>query len=198
MSEIMNLMSIGRFSTLSRLSVRMLRHYDSHAVLVPADIDPSSGYRRYASHQLADAADIRNLRDVGFGVPAIGILLAARGTPAWSNALQLQRESLIEEQRAAQGRISLITRILDQGERPVSITTHRTIVPAMTIAALRGTVATYADEHRLWDRMNPILAAQGIAPAGPTSKAPRRPVWQGKHLNRRPSRRLTRYVADCR
>ncbi|MGO1317175.1 MAG: MerR family transcriptional regulator, partial [Cellulomonadaceae bacterium] len=79
MAETTNLMTIGRFSSLSRLSVRMLRHYDSHGVLVPADIDPSSGYRRYAPHQLADAADIRNLRDVGFGVSAIAILLAARG-----------------------------------------------------------------------------------------------------------------------
>lgn len=28
-------MSIGRFSSLSRISVRMLRHYDAHGVLVP-------------------------------------------------------------------------------------------------------------------------------------------------------------------
>lgn len=40
MAETPNLMSIGRFSALTRLSVRMLRHYDSHGVLVPADIDP--------------------------------------------------------------------------------------------------------------------------------------------------------------
>lgn len=167
MAETANLMTIGRFSALSRLSVRMLRHYDDHGVLVPVDIDPSSGYRRYAPSQLADAADIRSLRDVGFGVSAIGVLLAARGTPAWTDALRLQREALVEEQRAATARVSLITRLLDKGERTMSITIDRTTVPAMTVVALRGTVRSYADEHRLWDRMLPLLAARSIVSVGP-------------------------------
>ncbi|MDR6865660.1 DNA-binding transcriptional MerR regulator [Microbacterium resistens] len=167
MAETTNLMTIGRFSSLSRLSVRMLRHYDAHGVLVPVDSDPWTGYRRYAPSQLADAADIRNLRDVGFGVSAIGALLAARGTPAWSTALHLQSTSLAEELRAAQGRLSLINRLLDQGEPRMSITIDRTTVPAMTVVALRGTVPTYSDEDQLWDRMLPALIAQGITQAGP-------------------------------
>lgn len=162
-----NLMTIGRFSSLTRLSVRMLRHYDSHGVLVPADIDQWTGYRRYAPHQLADAADIRNLRDVGFGVSAIGILLAARGTEAWSNALQLQRESLDEELNAAQGRVSLITRLLDQGEHTMSITLSRKTVPAMTVVSLRGTVPAYNEEGQLRGQMMPLVGAQGIQPVGP-------------------------------
>jgi DNA-binding transcriptional MerR regulator len=167
MAETTDLMTIGQFSSLSRLSVRMLRHYDLHAVLMPEHVDSLSGYRRYSSQQLQDAADIRNLRDVGFGVSAIGILLAARHTPAWTNALRVQRESLIEEQRAAQGRVSLINRLLDQGEHPMSITVSRTTVPAMTLACLRGIVPTYSDEGQLWERMMPALGTQSIAPVGP-------------------------------
>lgn len=167
MAETTNLMTIGRFSSLSRLSVRMLRHYDTHGVLVPVDIDASSGYRRYSADQLVDAIDIRNLRDVGFGVSAIGALLAARGTPAWPHALRLQRESLVEEQRAAQGRVSLINRLLDPGDNTMSITIRRTTIPAMTVVALRGTVPTYSDEHLLWDRMLPLLDARSIIPAEP-------------------------------
>ncbi|MEV4667533.1 MerR family transcriptional regulator [Microbacterium sp. LWO12-1.2] len=165
MAETTNLMTIGRFSSLSRLSVRMLRHYDTHGVLVPADIDASSGYRRYSARQLVDAIDIRNLRDVGFGVSAIGALLAARGTPAWPHALRLQRESLVEEQRAAQGRVTLINRLLDSGDKPMSITISRTTIPAMTVVALRGTVPTYSDERLLWDRMLPMLEASALTPA---------------------------------
>jgi DNA-binding transcriptional MerR regulator/effector-binding domain-containing protein len=163
MAETTNLMTIGRFSSLSRLSVRMLRHYDTHGVLVPADIDAASGYRRYSADQLVDAIDIRNLRDVGFGVSAIGALLAARGTPAWPHALQLQRDSLVEEQRAARGRVTLINRLLDSGDN-MSITISRTTIPAMTVVALRGTVPTYSDERVLWDRMLPLLDAGGITP----------------------------------
>lgn len=167
MAETTKLLTIGQFSSLSRLSVRMLRHYDAHGVLVPADVDAWTGYRRYAPHQLRDAADIRNLRDIGFGVSAISALLASRGTPAWSKALRLQRESLVGELRAAQGRLSLITRLLDQGDPTMSITVDRTTVPAMTVITLRGTVPTYADEGQLWGQLMPRLAAAGITPIGP-------------------------------
>ncbi|GAB77517.1 effector-binding domain-containing protein [Austwickia chelonae] len=39
MTDIPHLLSIGEFSSRSRLSVRMLRHYDAHGVLVPALLD---------------------------------------------------------------------------------------------------------------------------------------------------------------
>ena len=56
------LMSIGEFSARTRLSVRMLRHYDAHGVLTPAAVDPRTGYRAYAPAQLADALHVRRLR----------------------------------------------------------------------------------------------------------------------------------------
>ena len=65
---------IGAFSTLSRLSVRMLRYYDTHGVLSPASTDPDTGYRQYAAGQLAEALLIRQLRDIGFSVSAIAAL----------------------------------------------------------------------------------------------------------------------------
>ncbi|ACZ21008.1 putative transcription activator [Sanguibacter keddieii DSM 10542] len=49
----------------------------------------------------------------------------------------------------------------------MSITLDRTVVPAMTVVALRGTVPTYADEVQLWERMMPLLEAQAITPSGP-------------------------------
>lgn len=167
MTETTTLMTIGEFSALSRLSVRMLRHYDSHGVLVPTAVDHHTGYRRYSPEQLGTAADIRNLRDVGFGVSAISALLAARGTPTWTRALELQHQGLIGELNAAQNRLALITRLLTEKEPTMSITVQRTTVPAMTAIALRGTVPTYDDEGRLWDHMMTALTARGITPIGP-------------------------------
>lgn len=162
-----DLMTIGEFSSLSRLSVRMLRHYDAHGVLVPEHVDAHSGYRRYAPAQLRDAADIRNLRDVGLGVSAITALLAARGTSTWTDALALQRCTLVEELHAARERLSLIDRMLTPGEIPMTIQLNHTAVPAMTVVALRGTVPSYSDEGRLWERLMPALQQQGIRPVGP-------------------------------
>ena len=105
--------------------------------------------------------------DVGFGVSAISALLASRGTPAWTGALNLQRDTLADDLRAASGRLTLITRLLDQGEPDMSITLDRTVVPAMTVVALRGTVPTYSDEGLLWGRLMPALGEQRITPVGP-------------------------------
>ena len=64
MAEATTLLSIGEFSSLARLSVRMLRHYDAHGVLVPAQVDPVTGHRRYAPAQLEDAVHVHGLRDI--------------------------------------------------------------------------------------------------------------------------------------
>src|SRR5690606_21125534 len=114
MTDTTRLMSIGEFSSLTRISVRMLRHYDSHGVLIPAVVDEVSGYRRYLPEQTADAARIRRLRDVGFGVSAIGALLATAGTPAYTQALRLQRRVLEEELELGRMRLRALDRMLDE------------------------------------------------------------------------------------
>ena len=168
MTDTPDLMSIGEFSSRSRLSVRMLRHYGEHGILVPADVDAASGYRRYAPEQLAEAAHVRRLRDVGFTVSAISVLLAAHGTESYRQALALQRESLGDELRAAKERLALIDQLLDQeGTAMSTITVTRTTVPARTVVALRGTVPAYDQEGRLWERLMPELGRQGLTPMGP-------------------------------
>lgn len=162
------LMTIGDFSSRSRISVRMLRHYDEHRLLVPATVDPATGYRYYAHEQLPDATHIRRLRDVGFTVSAISAVLAVRGTPDYARALKLQREVVAEEQRAARLRLALIDQLLDQeGHTMNAITVSKVSVPARTIVMLRGVIPSYADEGQLWQRFMPELARQGIRPVGP-------------------------------
>jgi len=59
-----SLMPIGRFSRASRLSVKALRLYDAEGLLVPAWVDPASGYRHYRPDQIRRAGTIRVLRMV--------------------------------------------------------------------------------------------------------------------------------------
>ena len=39
------MLKIGEFSKLSRISIRMLRHYDEIGLLTPETIDSFTGYR---------------------------------------------------------------------------------------------------------------------------------------------------------
>lgn len=43
------MLKIGEFSKLSRVSVRMLRHYDEVGLLAPSEVDSMTGYPTTAS-----------------------------------------------------------------------------------------------------------------------------------------------------
>ncbi|MDF0528836.1 MerR family transcriptional regulator [Tsukamurella sp. 8F] len=167
MTDSPRLLTIGEFSSLTRISVRMLRYYDTHAVLSPARVDGDTGYRWYSADQVAAAGIIRRLRDVGFGVSAIGAVLALRGTPDYLHALRAQRTVLEEQAEAAHRRLAALDRMLEAKETSMSDTTVAVVdLPAQTVAYLRDTIPDYAAEGALWERLLPALQAQGIAPSG--------------------------------
>lgn len=66
---------IGEFSKLSRVSVRMLRHYDQLGLLKPSHTNSFTGYRYYSADQLPRLNRILALRDLGFSLERIGSML---------------------------------------------------------------------------------------------------------------------------
>jgi len=74
--ETMELMSIGRFSRLTGLTVKALRHYDELGLLRPAVVDPDTGYRSYSPEQVARAEWIRTLRRLEVPLDDVATLLA--------------------------------------------------------------------------------------------------------------------------
>ena len=69
-------MPIGRFSRLTGLSVKALRHYDELGLLRPATVDAETGYRSYSSAQVGRAEAIRTLRRLELPLDDIATLLA--------------------------------------------------------------------------------------------------------------------------
>lgn len=63
------MLKIGEFSKLSRVSVRMLRHYDEIGLLKPAEIDRFTDYRYYREDQLPTMCRITRSRIWGFPLP---------------------------------------------------------------------------------------------------------------------------------
>ena len=70
------LMSIGRFSRASRLSLKALRLYAELGLLTPAHVDERSGYRYYAPAQLEHARLVSALRQLEMPLARITELLA--------------------------------------------------------------------------------------------------------------------------
>ncbi|MFF5099856.1 MULTISPECIES: MerR family transcriptional regulator [Actinosynnema] len=70
-------LTIGEFSRITHLSVRTLRRYHEQGLLVPADVDPASGYRHYLPEQVRPALTIRRLRELDLPLADVRRFLAA-------------------------------------------------------------------------------------------------------------------------
>lgn len=80
-------MGIGSLARASGLTVSALRFYDTAGVLVPAGVDPNTGYRRYAPGQVDDARLVAELRRTAMPLEGIRAVLAHRRDPTVARAL---------------------------------------------------------------------------------------------------------------
>lgn len=100
------LLSIGMFSRASLLSVKSLRAYHEAGILVPAQVDPATGYRSYLATQLTDAAVLRRLRALDLPLADVGEILRARDPDVTRKVLaghgDLLREQLVRIARAVE------------------------------------------------------------------------------------------------
>ena len=148
------MLKIGEFSKLSRVSVRMLRHYDEIGLLPPASIDSATGYRYYSEDQLPVAGRITALRDIGFGLGEIQACQQGRENPQVLAALFSARREALRGELAALRRQLRLLDTLEQRlrkedsnmEYPVNLKT----LPQRQVASVRMTIPAYDQEGILW------------------------------------------------
>ncbi len=103
-----DMITIGDFSSRCGLSPKVLRTYAEAGVLVPALVDPTSGYRYYELAQVEQADTVRLLRRAGVGLADIGQFLAepsADAVDGWERSLTA--ETLSRHQALAEVRCRL-------------------------------------------------------------------------------------------
>lgn len=76
------LVTIGEFARLSRLSAKALRRYDELGLLRPALVDPVNGYRYYDPAQVEGAQLVAWLRRIGMPLSRIGRIVALDASAA--------------------------------------------------------------------------------------------------------------------
>jgi DNA-binding transcriptional MerR regulator len=161
-------LAIGDFSRATHLSVKTLRHYHRLGLLIPAEVDPDSSYRRYSTEQIPTAQVIRRFRDVDMPLDQIGAVLQAPDVDA-RNALIAQHLSRLEEGLAQTQEAVASLRGLLQGPSPALPMEHRS-EPALRTAAISQTVDL--DDLGPWfqgalGELTATLAAQGVTATGP-------------------------------
>jgi DNA-binding transcriptional MerR regulator len=129
--------TVGEFAALGRVSVRMLRHYDAIGLLVPADVDERTGYRRYAIQQLPELLRIVELRELGVGLERIARIGCAPDPAAALREVLVERRAQLEQSVAGdRARIARIERRLRQQEgTTVSDITYKPVAPVTVYAA---------------------------------------------------------------
>jgi DNA-binding transcriptional MerR regulator len=161
-------LSIGDFSQITHLSVKTLRRYHEAGLLEPAEVDPQSGYRYYATTQVPTAQVIRRFRDLGMPVREVREVLSTTDPEARSALIggHLERlENQLDETRAA---VTSLRRLLRPASPPIQIELRA--AAEFTAAAIRATVdhsdvlAWYGAAMAELDR---TLGSLQMTPAGP-------------------------------
>ena len=148
------MLKIGYFSKLSRISVRMLRHYDDIGLLKPKVVDKWTGYRYYDEAQLIAAGKIQMLKDLGFGLSMIKELLAdSEDSDKIGNLLKAKQKDLITEESELREQIKLIDNAIKnlkkEGDFMNYIVNFKTI-PELYVASVRKIIPEYTAEGTLW------------------------------------------------
>lgn len=131
-----NLVPIGRFSKMTRLSVKALRHYDEIGLLVPAVVDRSSGYRYYTYGQANRAEAIRVLRSLDMPIEDVREALDADDPEVAAKVLDRHRARLEAEVGRHERMLAFLGRLIDRKEGVMYEVTVKE-VPAQHVAALR-------------------------------------------------------------
>jgi DNA-binding transcriptional MerR regulator len=172
MDQQKNLLSIGTFASLTRLSIKALRLYDQLGLLRPRHVDSQSGYRFYSVDQLSSARMIRNMREMDMPLATIRQLLAAlTSSPAQAEALARDyadmREKQVEQIRA---QVQQFIQQIQQEQNPMSLEVNvKTIAPQQVLSATHHIKVNKLDEtiRKSVDNMYAILKEQKVEASAP-------------------------------
>jgi effector-binding domain-containing protein len=162
---------IGEFSKLSQVPVKTLRYYDEIGLLHPENVDESNGYRFYSPNQLSRLNMILALKDLGFSLEQVAMLMhEAISVEQLRGMLRLRRaeiEGRLEEEQQRLTRVEHRLNLIDrEGRMPVYEVVIKRWEPTR-VASIRSVVENYGSVGGLIGELFADLGENGIAPMGP-------------------------------
>lgn len=155
------MLNIGEFARFAGVSVRMLRHYDSLGLLVPTSVDPTSGYRRYSESLIPRAHQLVALKELGFSLDEVGILMAdTLSTVQFRDLLEDRRRSLVDQIDADTARLGEVERRLRliEGVPMSHLAFEEKSLPELRVLARTATVE---DHDQIGPTIGPMF--EGLA-----------------------------------
>jgi len=165
-----NLVPIGRFSKMTRLSVKALRIYDEIGLLTPAHVDPSSGYRYYELGQANRAEVVRILRSVDMPLDEIRAVLDQDDPELVHKRLLVHRDRLADRLATQERTLAYLETLIQRKEGIMPYDVEVTEVPPQLVAA----TTVHTNLSRIGDDIGAgfgalmmIMGREGVAPSSP-------------------------------
>ena len=148
------MLKIGDFSKLSRISIRMLRHYNEIGLLVPKHTDQLTNYRYYAEDQLPIAGRISALKDMGFSLGLVVEILKNYDDPqALGQYLAIKQTEVQEQADEIKERLlrleTAVQRLRKDG-KIMKYNVNLKELPERYVASVRKVIPSYNQEGMLW------------------------------------------------
>ena len=150
------MLKIGEFSKLSRVSVRMLRHYDEIGLLKPAEIDRFTDYRYYREDQLPTMCRITALKDMGFSLADIvKILEIYDDREALEGYFSARQRELEELSLDTARKLALLDAARERLRKEQTMSYDITLktIPERYAATVQMTIPRYEDEGMVWSTL---------------------------------------------
>lgn len=161
------MLKIGDFSKLSRVSIRMLRHYDDIGLLKPAEIDEFTGYRYYHEEQLFIIGRITALKDMGFALADIVKILEIYDDKEKLDVfLSVRQEELAETYKQTEYKLMLLDSARKRLRKEQIMKYDVTVItiPERYAATVQMVIPRYEDEGMLWNMLGecktPLVPAE--------------------------------------
>jgi DNA-binding transcriptional MerR regulator len=161
-------LAIGDFSRATHFSVKTLRHYHHLGLLVPAEVDARSGYRRYRTEQIPTAQIIHRFRALDMPLDEIGEVLRTTDLAARNELIVAHLARLEEELAETQAAVVSLRELLRGPPAALVIEYRRDDeIQSAAIAEVIGIKDLSPWFQGAIGELYATVAGQGVASAGP-------------------------------
>lgn len=171
----MAVIRIGSFARIAQVSTRTLRLYDKLGLLKPARVDPSTDYRYYSIDQLPRLNRILALKDLGFSLDQIAVVLRSELSAEQLRGMLTMKRAEVERRVAAeQAQLARIAARLRQIEQEDALDTYEVVIKRIEpqwLAAVDGVISDYITSEpifiQLFEELDAFLTHCDVRNIGP-------------------------------
>ncbi|MEI5994132.1 MerR family transcriptional regulator [Candidatus Enterococcus mansonii] len=155
---------ISEFSQLTKISPRMLRHYDKLNLLKPTIIEQHTGYRYYTPEQVNQANQILSLKNTGIPLKDVPALLET--TVDRTDYFALHRKKIETELAEKKMQLAYLDLLEKKNKNELSYPIEMKTMEETFVLAYRQNVLSYYHEEDLWHNLFSKIREEDVPSLG--------------------------------